>query len=315
MTITTTSFHSPEELEIWDPRSSPTFKKNGYNIEIIRSKTTIPPQAELRIPHVKGKHFLLFLHDNNSHETIESTPADLTYKVFIKDSKTKAFGVSPANPKTYRANNAVIGCASLKTMNDKGVKTIPPDSIATAYGENTEPANRVRHSRSMRTRYGRTRHIAEGVLKEGIPSRFDGCITALCLFTADERVLLSEDPPNQADRLVPSVAQVAPGGRKRLRALNNQSPPADGTGVRVFIHLMDLTQGYVFALKRPQDPIGFEIHGGMGRVFSIPEVAQADAPLKNGPARHGMDHTTAGPLNFAMPHRTNRLFSHAGSSV
>jgi UDP-glucose 4-epimerase len=191
----------------------------------------------------------------------------------------KAVGESVQRPLTYYANN--IGglttvCAALRR---RGIGRFVFSSSATVYGDPRSLPIREDAPLQATNPYGRTKLIGEQILTDlaASDSRWHNAI--LRYFNpvgAHESGRIGEDPRGTPNNLMPYVAQVAVGRLPHLRVFGDDYATADGTGVRDYIHVLDLAEGHVAALTRLlEGPTGFTVNLGTGRGYSVREVVRA----------------------------------------
>jgi len=191
----------------------------------------------------------------------------------------KAVGESVAQPLAYCANNVgglVTVCAA---MQRHAVRRFVFSSSATVYGEPATLPIGEDCALSATNPYGRTKLFGEQILADlGVAdTRWQtACLRYFNPVGAHESGLIGEDPRDTPNNLMPYVAQVAVGRRARLQVYGGDYPTADGTGVRDYIHVVDLAEGHVAALQRLLDaPGSFTVNLGTGRGHSVLEVVRA----------------------------------------
>jgi UDP-glucose 4-epimerase len=191
----------------------------------------------------------------------------------------KAVGESVANPLAYYDTNLSGLIALCQAMQRHEVGNVVFSSSATVYGEpHTVPITED-FPLSATNPYGQTKLMSERILRDLEHSDQRWRIAYLRYFNpvgAHESGLIGEEPRGVPNNLMPYVAQVALGKLDKLRVYGGDYPTADGTGVRDYIHVMDLAQGHVAALQRLFDrPASFTVNLGTGRGYSVLEVVRA----------------------------------------
>jgi UDP-glucose 4-epimerase len=193
----------------------------------------------------------------------------------------KAVGESVREPLRYYHNNLTGTLNLCQVMAKHGVKNIVFSSSATVYG-NAEPPLREdapRNIESVTNPYGRSKLITEEILRDLYISDQEWNIILLRYFNpvgAHPSGLIGEDPSGIPNNLMPYVAQVAVGKLKELPVYGNDYPTPDGTGIRDYIHVVDLAQGHVKALDKLKANPGVVAYNlGTGRGYSVLEVIQA----------------------------------------
>ena len=193
----------------------------------------------------------------------------------------KAVGESTAQPLAYYRNNLGGLVNTCQVMQAHGCRRIVFSSSATVYGD--PPALPIREDSPLAATspYGQTKLIGETILRDlgaADPAWQTGCLRYFNPVGAHESGRIGEDPRGTPNNLMPYVAQVAVGRRARLSVFGNDYPTPDGTGVRDYIHVTDLAEGHVAALRRLLDqPGSFTVNLGTGRGYSVLELVAAYA--------------------------------------
>lgn len=213
--------------------------------------------------------------------------ASLLHSIFSKNNISaaihfaalKAVGESVQNPLDYYDNN-LNGLLSLgRAMKDHGVKTFVFSSSATVYGDPHATPIKESSRLSAINPYGQTKLMSERILRDLEKSDANWSIGYLRYFNpvgAHESGLIGEDPHGVPNNLMPFLAQVAIGNLSKLRVYGGDYATPDGTGVRDYIHVMDLAQGHVAALSHLfTDRISFTVNLGTGRGYSVLEMIRA----------------------------------------
>ena len=191
----------------------------------------------------------------------------------------KSVAESVAKPSEYRENNVGGTRALLDAMHDHDVRRIVFSSSATVYGKPERLPYTEDHPLRPENPYGENKLEIERLLSEKMGSVPDFRFAALRYFNpigAHPSGRIGEDPRGTPDNLFPYVTQVAIGKRSKLRIFGNDYPTADGTGVRDYIHVMDLVAGHIEALRHlEQENRSITINLGTGRGHSVLEVIRA----------------------------------------
>ena len=190
----------------------------------------------------------------------------------------KAVGESVDKPLEYYDNNVIGTHRLLGAMAECGVKTLVFSSSATVYGEPQRLPLTEDHPLSATNPYGRTKLVIEDMLRDLYASDPSWRIGILRYFNpvgAHESGLIGEDPQGIPNNLMPFVAQVAVGRREQLKVWGNDYPTPDGTGVRDYIHVVDLALGHLSALARLNEAQCFEVNLGTGTGYSVLDVVKA----------------------------------------
>ena len=210
----------------------------------------------------------------------------------------KAVGESVERPLEYYDNNVHGTLQLLAAMRRASVKTFVFSSSATVYGVSSSAPLREDFPRSAVNPYGRSKLIVEDILADLYHAEPDWRIARLRYFNpvgAHESGLIGEDPRGMPNNLMPFVAQVAIGKREFLNIWGNDYPTPDGTGVRDYIHVVDLAEGHVAALSHLNQRGGMlTVNLGTGRGYSVLDMvkvfekaSQRNISCKIGPRRAG----------------------------
>ncbi len=191
----------------------------------------------------------------------------------------KAVGESVAMPFTYYDNNVAGSVALFECMAEAGVKTLVFSSSATVYGEPASVPIREDFPLSAGNPYGRTKLMIEDILRDAAVADTAWHIALLRYFNpvgAHPSGLIGEDPRGTPNNLMPYIAQVAAGRLETLQVYGNDYPTADGTGIRDYIHVVDLARGHLAALDALHARPGvLTLNLGTGRGYSVLEMVRA----------------------------------------
>ena len=209
------------------------------------------------------------------------TKALLDYKIdaVIHFAGLKAVGESTEKPIEYYANNVQGTISLLEAMKSTNVKTLVFSSSATVYGDPQYLPIDEAHPRSATNAYGRSKLHIEEMLNDVANSDSKWKIICLRYFNpvgAHESGLIGENPNGLPNNLMPCIAQVAAGNLSHLNVYGNDYPTPDGTGVRDFIHVMDLAEGHIAALSYINQKKGcIYINLGTGVGYSVLEIIKS----------------------------------------
>lgn len=197
----------------------------------------------------------------------------------------KAVGESVAQPVEYYANNVQGTISLLQAMQACDVKKMVFSSSATVYGEPQQLPLTETHLTSATNPYGRSKLHIEEMLNDLCLSDPSWSVVCLRYFNpvgAHSSGLIGERPSGTPNNLMPFVTQVASGQRKHLNVFGKDYPTPDGTGVRDFIHVVDLAEGHVAALDYVDKHVGWEaINLGTGKGCSVLELVHAFESVNN----------------------------------
>ena len=191
----------------------------------------------------------------------------------------KAVGESVAQPLRYYDNNVQGSLVLIDAMREVGVKTLVFSSSATVYAETLDQPLHEGSVIGSSSPYGRTKLMVEQILADVVTSDPTWSITALRYFNpvgAHPSGHLGEDPQGIPNNLMPFIAQVAVGRRAALQIFGNDYPTPDGTGMRDYIHVMDLADGHLAALQHAHGRPGHHVFNlGSGQGLSVLEMLAA----------------------------------------
>ena len=199
----------------------------------------------------------------------------------------KAVGESVTQPLAYYDNNVSGSVALFECMVEARVKTIVFSSSATVYGDSPQMPIREEFPLSASNPYGRTKLMIEEILRDLAKSASGWEVALLRYFNpvgAHASGLIGEDPNGIPNNLMPYIAQVALGTLKELPVYGNDYPTPDGTGVRDYIHVVDLARGHLAALTAVRTHSGvMTVNLGTGRGYSVLEMVHAFAAVSGKP--------------------------------
>jgi UDP-glucose 4-epimerase len=190
----------------------------------------------------------------------------------------KAVGESVREPLSYFENNVTGSLHLFSAMKKADVKKLVFSSSATVYGEPQFLPLTEDHPLSVVNPYGRTKLMIEDILRDQFQASADWSIAVLRYFNpvgAHESGWIGEDPQGIPSNLVPFVARVAIGREKHVNVFGNDYATADGTGVRDYVHVVDLANGHLSALNQLSRPQFLVVNLGTGKGHSVLEVIKA----------------------------------------
>lgn len=204
----------------------------------------------------------------------------------------KAVGESVIKPLMYYDNNVSGSVTLFECMSEAGVKTIVFSSSATVYGDPATVPIREDFPLSATSPYGRCKLMIEEILRDVAKSDAAWRVALLRYFNpvgAHDSGLIGEDPNGIPNNLMPFVAQVAVGKLRELAVYGNDYPTPDGTGVRDYIHVVDLARGHNAALAALRENCGvLTVNLGTGRGYSVLEMVRAFAAASGRPVPYRM---------------------------
>lgn len=251
----------------------------GEDIVLLDNFSNAKPQVVNRIKELGGRDFPLYAVDILHREGLEKIFAREDIEAVIHFAGLKAVGESVKIPLDYYQNN-VSGTINLcQVMARAGCKKIVFSSSATVYGNSTDVPFREDSPLSTTNPYGSTKRMVEDILRDLCASDPEWSACLLRYFNpigAHKSGLLGEDPNGIPNNLLPYIAKVAVGQLERLNVFGNDYDTPDGTGVRDYLHVVDLAIGHLKALDYVRTHKGAEaINLGTGRGYSVLEVVKA----------------------------------------
>ena len=253
----------------------------GMDIVVVDNLCNSCEESLHRVQQITGKTFPFIeadLCDPAAAEAVFESHPDIS--AVIHFAGLKAVGESVRKPLEYYTNNLVSTLALLNAMRRHGVKNFVFSSSATVYGDPASVPIREDFPTGGTTNpYGTTKLFLERVLSDTCAADPSLNVALLRYFNpigAHESGLIGEDPNGIPNNLVPYIAQVAVGRLEKLHIYGDDYPTPDGTGVRDYIHVVDLAKGHVAALKKLETGCGlFVCNLGTGRGYSVLDVLHA----------------------------------------
>ena len=257
------------------------------------------PEALARVEKITGRKLNVVKGDIRDQGALEEAIRRFNCTAVIHFAGLKAVGESVEKPLDYYDNNVIGTHRLLQAMINCGVKTLVFSSSATVYGEPQFLPLTEQHPLSATNPYGRTKLVIEEMLRDLYRADPSWCIGILRYFNpvgAHESGLIGEDPQGIPNNLMPFVAQVAIGRRECLKVWGNDYPTPDGTGVRDYIHVVDLAKGHLKALQRLDSPQCYAVNLGTGTGYSVLDVAKAFAEASGRPVPYEIAPRRAGDV-------------------
>ncbi|GAA5176978.1 UDP-glucose 4-epimerase GalE [Niveibacterium umoris] len=251
----------------------------GYEPVIVDNFCNASPKVLDRIEQIAGRRPTLYAGDIRDHALLDRIFAEHKIEAVIHFAALKAVGESVAKPLEYYENNLGGTFVLLEAMRAAGVKNFVFSSSATVYGDPASVPIREDFPTRATNPYGWTKLMMEQVLTDFQHATPDWSVTLLRYFNpvgAHPSGLMGEDPQGIPNNLMPYLAQVAVGRREYLSVYGSDYPTPDGTGVRDYIHVMDLADGHIAALKARQGRAGVHVFNlGTGHGNSVLEMVAA----------------------------------------
>jgi UDP-glucose 4-epimerase len=250
----------------------------GHEIVVFDNFSNSHPESLRRVEQIAGRKIKSVNGDIRDQVAIEATLRKYRCHAVVHFAGLKAVGESVEMPLDYYDNNFIGTHRLLMAMQNCGVNTLVFSSSATVYGEPQRLPLKEDHPLSATNPYGRSKLMVEDMLRDLYRSDPSWCIAILRYFNpvgAHESGLIGEDPQGIPNNLMPFVSQVAVGKRKLLNVWGGDYPTEDGTGVRDYIHVVDLALGHLKALEHLDTPQCVEINLGTGNGYSVLDVVKA----------------------------------------
>lgn len=274
--------------------------KAGHEITVFDNFCNSRPEALVRVERITGKKPNLVQGDIRDSQALASALRQSGATAVIHFAGLKAVGESVENPLAYYDNNVVGTVRLLEAMRDCNVKTLVFSSSATVYGDPQCLPLSEDHPLSATNPYGQTKLVIEDMLRALHRSDASWRIGILRYFNpvgAHESGLIGEDPQGIPNNLLPFVAQVALGRRAYLNVWGADYATPDGTGVRDYIHVVDLALGHIKALARLQEHTEcLTVNLGTGVGYSVLQIVRAFEGASGKPVPHKMAPRRAGDI-------------------
>lgn len=252
----------------------------GYEVVVVDNLYNSSEEALKRVETITGKAVTFYQVDLLDKSALDDVFKKESISSVINFAGLKAVGESVRKPLEYYHNN-ITGTLNLcDVMRNHGVKNIIFSSSATVYGDPAfVPITEECPKGQITNPYGQTKGMLEQILTDLHVADPEWNVVLLRYFNpigAHESGLIGEDPKGIPNNLVPYIAQVAVGKLERLGVFGNDYPTHDGTGVRDYIHVVDLAKGHVKALKKLTPGSGVSIYNlGTGNGYSVLDVLHA----------------------------------------
>lgn len=251
----------------------------GHEVLCLDNFSNSSAESVRRVERIAGRDVTLVEGDLRDGELLSKLFRERSIDGVVHFAALKAVGESVAKPLAYYDNNVSGTVTLLEAMQSAGVRRIVFSSSATVYG--APDANPIAEDAPIRSSnpYGASKVMVEQMLRDLCVADPTFSVVALRYFNpigAHPSGTIGEDPQDVPNNLFPFITQVAVGKRERLSVFGNDWPTVDGTGVRDYIHVVDLAIGHLKALEFAQSTTGFAaVNLGTGRGTSVLELVQA----------------------------------------
>lgn len=271
----------------------------GYEVLVLDNLCNSSEESLKRIARLTGKNVPFIKGDIRDRGQLDHLFQAHAISAVMNFAGLKAVGESVQKPLEYYHCNVYGATVLLQAMRDAGVKTFVFSSSATVYGEPKEmPITENCPTSKPTNPYGRSKLMIEEMLEDLVSADPEWHIAILRYFNpvgAHESGEIGEDPNGIPNNLLPYIAKVAVGQLVELSVFGNDYPTKDGTGVRDYIHVMDLAQGHLDALRVITPQAGLRVWNlGTGKGYSVLEMVAAfeqacgqSLPYKIAPRRAG----------------------------
>lgn len=252
----------------------------GYGVVVIDNLVNSSEKSLARVEKITGKPVTFYKEDVRNREVLDHIFDKHDINCVIHFAGLKAVGESVAMPLEYYDNNLFSTVRLCEAMRDHGVKNIVFSSSATVYsGDNEVPLRETSKTGMCTNPYGWTKYMSEQILRDTSLAVDDFTVSLLRYFNpigAHPSGLIGEDPRGIPNNLMPYISQVAIGRRDHLSVYGNDYDTHDGTGVRDYIHVVDLARGHVAAINYMQDHRGENVFNlGTGTGYSVLDMVNA----------------------------------------
>jgi len=251
----------------------------GYEIVVLDNLSNSSEESLARVRKITGRDFKFYKADLLDYEATDRVFSENEIDAVIHFAGLKAVGESVSIPLHYYHNNITGTLNLLDVMSKHNVKKIVFSSSATVYGDPHTVPIKEDFPLSCTNPYGRTKLMIEEILRDLYVSDKEWDIAILRYFNpvgAHESGLIGEDPNGIPNNLVPYISQVAVGKLECLSVFGNDYDTPDGTGVRDYIHVIDLANGHLKALEKISAPVGVVTYNlGTGTGYSVLDMVRA----------------------------------------
>ena len=270
----------------------------GYDVVVVDNLDNSSSESLSRVEKITGKKVKFYKEDVRDRAALRKIFTENDIEAVIHFAGLKAVGESVREPIMYYDNNLINTLVLIETMNEFGVKKIVFSSSATVYGVATEMPLVEGMPLGAINPYGRTKLFIEHILSDLYAADKEWCVALLRYFNpigAHKSGLIGEDPKGIPNNLMPYISQVAVGKLDKLHVFGNDYKTIDGTGVRDYIHVVDLALGHVKAIEWVLKNTGCEpFNLGTGNGTSVLQLRDAfvkatgvDVPYVIDPRRPG----------------------------
>jgi UDP-glucose 4-epimerase len=285
----------------------------GHDVVVIDNLCNSKPSVLDRIQRIVGRRPRFEQVDVRDRPALRRIFSSHRIDTVAHFAGLKAVGESVEKPLEYYDNNVSGSVALLECMIEAGIRTIVFSSSATVYGEPATVPIREDFPLSASNPYGRSKLMIEDIMRDVAATDSGWRVALLRYFNpvgAHSSGVIGEDPNGIPNNLMPYIAQVAVGKLKELRVFGNDYATPDGTGVRDYIHVVDLAHGHLAALDELRRRPGvLTVNLGTGRGYSVLEMVRAFSAASGKPVPYQIVGRRAGDIAqcYADPSLAQRL--------
>ncbi len=253
--------------------------EQGYSVTVVDNLSNSSEEAIKRVEMITGGNINFYNEDMVDAQSLDKIFAENNFDAVIHFAGFKAVGESVSAPLSYYHNNLYSTINLCRCMEKYNVNKLIFSSSATVYGKPKSVPIREDFPLSVTNPYGRTKLMIEDILRDISVADKAWDIAILRYFNpvgAHESGMLGEDPKDVPNNLMPYITQVAIGKRPFVNVFGNDYDTPDGTGVRDYIHVVDLAQGHLDALEKIKNPVGLVTYNlGTGTGYSVLDMIKA----------------------------------------
>lgn len=273
----------------------------GYDVVLLDNLCNSSSESLKRVAQLAGRAPVFVQGDIRDRVVLDSLFAEHSIHAVLHFAGLKAVGESVAQPLRYYDNNVHGSQVLLQAMADAGVFSFVFSSSATVYGEPAQmPISETCPVGQPTNPYGRSKLMVEDMLRDLATANPRWRIAILRYFNpvgAHESGLIGEDPNGIPNNLLPYIAQVAVGKLPELAVFGNDYPTHDGTGVRDYIHVVDLAEGHLRALDALETRTGAHVWNlGTGQGYSVLDMVRAFEDASGKPVPYRIDPRRPGDI-------------------
>ena len=251
----------------------------GYEVTVVDNLANSSKESIKRVEEITGKKINFYEKDLVNKEDLRQIFKENKFDAAIHFAGLKAVGESVALPLKYYQTNLISTLNLCEIMSEFGVKRLVFSSSATVYGKPKSVPIKEDFPLSCTNPYGRTKLMIEEILRDLAVADKEWDIAILRYFNpvgAHPSGKIGEDPKDIPNNLLPYVAQTAIGKREYVHVFGNDYDTPDGTGVRDYIHVDDLANGHLCALRKISNPVGVVTYNlGTGNGYSVLDMIKA----------------------------------------